>query len=61
MKTGDRVVIAKNHPWGTHAGTLVAYEHYGPVVFGWVGWRVALDDPHGQECYAKPSELRLSK
>lgn len=51
-------MIKKSHPWGTHAGTLVAYENYGPSVFKWSGWKVRLDEPFGQECYAK-SELQV--
>jgi hypothetical protein len=58
LKQGVRVVIKKSHPWGTHAGTLVAYENYGPSVFKWSGWKVRLDEPFGQECYAK-SELQV--
>lgn len=55
LKAGTRVVIVGEHPWATHAATLVAYERYG---LGWMGWRVALDEPYQLECYAKPSQIR---
>ena len=27
LKEGDRVIIAGDHPWATHAGTVIAWEH----------------------------------
>lgn len=55
LTEGDRVTIAKGHPWGGSAGKLIAYETYG---LGWKGWRVQLDEPYGHECYANPAQLR---
>jgi hypothetical protein len=52
-KVGDRVMIIGDHPWVTHAGTLVAFEKYG---LGWYGWRVKLDENCG-ECYASDDEV----
>lgn len=54
LKSGDRVFILSGHPWGGHAGNLIAYENYG---LGWLGWRVKLDGWNG-ECYANPEELQ---
>jgi hypothetical protein len=53
MTVGDRVMVIGDHPWATHAGTLIAYERYG---LGWRGWRVKLDGNCG-ECYASESEM----
>jgi hypothetical protein len=41
-------------PWYSRAGELVAHEKYG---LGWMGWRIRLDEPFGQECYANQSQL----
>ena len=51
---GARVFIKdSNHPWGSHAGELVAFEKYG---LGWTGWRIKLDGNCG-ECYANSDQL----
>jgi hypothetical protein len=57
FKSGDRVTVVGEHPWSTHAGTLIAYEKYG---LGWMGWRVELDGNCG-ECYANATDLRKPK
>jgi hypothetical protein len=63
LESGDRVVIVANHPHATEAGSLVAFEEYGPGARGtataglrWLGWRIALDA--GGECYASPVNLK---
>ncbi len=56
LKAGKRVLILSGHPWSEHVGTLVAYEKYG---LGWMAWRVRLDDPFGQECYAQATQVRV--
>jgi hypothetical protein len=53
LKAGDRVYVLPPHPWGDHAGELIAYEKYG---LGWFGWRVKLDGNCG-ECYANTQDL----
>ncbi len=61
FKPGDRVWInGPKHPWHGHVGTLVAFEPYGPALFGWKGWRVKLDCEYG-ECYAKEAEITKEK
>jgi len=55
FSAGDRVFVTAGHPWAPNVGTCIAYEKYG---LGWWGWRVSLDNPLGQECYCKDSELR---
>ena len=58
LKDGDRVfIVGKGHPWKGKAGNLIAYEKYG---LGWMGWRVELDDPFGQECYARTEDLQYA-
>jgi hypothetical protein len=27
LREGDRVVFTHNHPWATHAGTVLGWEH----------------------------------
>lgn len=54
LRDGDRVFLRGDHPWAPSVGTLIAYEKYG---LGWWGWRVELDNPHGQECYAAEKNL----
>lgn len=60
FKSGARVFVIGDHPWSGHAGTLIAFEPYGPAVFGWSGWRVKLDCNCG-ECYARPSDLQEAR
>lgn len=39
----------------------MAYEAYGPRCFNWMGWRVRIDQENGNECYAKPENLKKEK
>jgi hypothetical protein len=51
----DVVIKSQTHPWHNERGATVAFEPYGPSMFGWSGWRVRLEN--GTECYAKAHEL----
>lgn len=55
LKAGDRVFITdQKHPWIGRAGELIAYEKYG---LGWMGWRMKLDEPYGQETYVNADQV----
>jgi hypothetical protein len=56
FQPGDRVGIKAPHPWYGKAGEVIQWEYYGPVEFGWQGWRIKLDGYDG-EIYAKPEQM----
>jgi len=58
MKAGDCILVVGKHPHSGTTGKLVAFEPYGPAIFGWKGWRVRLDGDWG-ECYCKPENLKV--
>ena len=61
LKPGERVMIIGNHPWASYAGTLVAFEEYGPGHgLRWKGWRIRLDGNYSQ-CYASEHELSVPR